>query len=137
MRKLAAVIYSLVLIVSCNAAYVYVDDDAAGVTSDGTSWETAFVNLQDALRVASDGDSIKVAQGLYKPDQGGGHTAGNRRASFTLPYGVSLYGGYAGVSGIDPDAHDVEKYASILSGDLAGNDVLENDPCSLLNEPAR
>ena len=38
------------------AADVYVDDDNAGGTEDGTSWATAFGNLNDALASATDVD---------------------------------------------------------------------------------
>lgn len=44
----------------------YVDADAPGSTHE-TSWEQAFIYLQDALWVAQDGDEIRVAQGVYRP----------------------------------------------------------------------
>ena len=50
----------------------HVDDDAAP-GGDGTTWATAFTDLQFALTEAdqSIGDDIlKVAQGTYKPTQG-------------------------------------------------------------------
>ena len=31
----------------------------------GTSWDMAFTTLQDALDIAIDGDTIRVAQGTY------------------------------------------------------------------------
>ena len=37
----------------------------------------------------------------------------------------------------DPNPLDVELYQTILSGDLAGDDVQGLDPCDLLNEPTR
>jgi hypothetical protein len=99
----------------------YVDDDATGA-SDGSSWEDAFVCLQDALAAAHYSDQILVAQGIYKPDMGAGITPGDREATFQLVNGVILKGGYGGSGTADPDARDVELYETVLSGDLNGDD---------------
>ena len=58
----------------------YVDDDAPGQVHDGSSWETAFVHLQDALAAVQADEMIRVAQGTYRPDQGNGMTPGDREA---------------------------------------------------------
>ena len=71
---------------------IYVDADANGL-NNGTSWENAYKFLQDAL---ADADSspkpveIRVAQGIYKPDQGSGKTPGDRESTFQLINGVTL-----------------------------------------------
>jgi parallel beta-helix repeat protein len=101
---------------------IYVDADATGA-NDGTSWVNAHRHLQDALAVASGYDRIRVAQGTYRPDQGAGRTPGDRTAAFSLDGGVSIAGGYAGFGEADPNARDISQYETILSGDLAGNDV--------------
>ena len=45
---------------------IHVDDDApAG--GDGSSWASAFSDLQDALAAARAGDVVRVAQGTYAP----------------------------------------------------------------------
>ncbi len=100
---------------------IYVDDDAVGA-NDGTSWADAFVHLQDALGVAGRGDRVRVAQGLYKPDQGVGFSPGDRDARFLLVNGVTLAGGYAGLTGTDPNERNIDRYETILSGDLDGDD---------------
>jgi hypothetical protein len=100
---------------------VYVDADATG-NNDGSSWADAYNQLQDALAVAYFGDKIWVAQGVYRPDEGGGNTSGDREATFQLIDGVTVKGGYAGFGEPDPDARDVDTYETILSGDLAGDD---------------
>jgi probable HAF family extracellular repeat protein len=115
---------------------IYVDDDASG-TNDGSSWADAFNYLQDALTVAWSGDEIRVAQGIYKPDEGAVVTTGDREATFQLINGVALKGGYAGFDEPDPNAWDIDENRTILSGDLAGNDKKMNDPCDLLTEPTR
>ena len=103
----------------------YVDDDAP-LGGDGTSWDTAYRFLQDALTDASGGGSteIRVAQGIYKPDQdeAGNVTRGDRTASFVVTAGLHVAGGYAGIGHPDPDQRDIDLYPSILSGDLLGDD---------------
>jgi hypothetical protein len=118
---------------------IYVDADAAGA-NDGSSWADAYNYLQDALADANSAEKpveIRVAQGIYKPDQGAGITPGDREATFQLINAVTIKGGYGGSREPDPNARDIEKYATILSGDLAGNDVDVNDPCDLQTEPTR
>ncbi len=100
----------------------YVDQDAPGPFHNGASWKWAFTNLQDALDVAIAGDTILVAEGTHKPDQGSSVTPGDRTASFQLKNGVSLIGSHAGYGHTDPDARDFETYATVLSGDLNGDD---------------
>ena len=115
---------------------IYVDDSASGA-NNGSSWLNAYRYLQDALAAATTGDQVLVAQGIYKPDKGQGITPGDRSASFRLINGLTLKGGYAGFGTPNPDARDVETYKTILSGDLAGNDIEVADPAELLGEPTR
>ena len=103
------------------ADVIYVDAGAVG-ENNGESWTDARNFLQDALAAALIGDEIRVAQGIYKPDQGDDVTAGDRTTTFQLISGVAIQGGYAGVSETNPDDRDVELYETILSGDLAGDD---------------
>lgn len=97
---------------------IYVDVDAPGPVHDGSTWDTAFVHLQDALAVAQPDDEIRVGQGTYLPDEGSGVVAGDREATFELLDGVVIRGGFAGSGESVPDLRDVETYPTILSGDL-------------------
>ncbi len=105
------------------AKTVYVDADASGA-NDGSTWQNAFNHLQDALDSASRGDGIRVAQGVYKPDQNTANPAGSgdRMAAFQLKNGVALRGGYAGFGEPNSDARDIGRYRTVLSGDLNGDD---------------
>ncbi len=105
---------------------LYVDDSAAGAGT-GSNWCDAFVDLQDALAAAATSGivtEIRVARGTYTPDQGVGETPGDRTATFRLLNGVALRGGYAGCGAPDPDERDEIVYATILSGDLNGDDEI-------------
>jgi hypothetical protein len=104
------------------AGIIYVDDDAP-VGGNGQSWTTAFAFLQDALAVAQASDEIRVAGGVYYPDRDAAHPngTGDRAATFALLSGVTVNGGYAGLTDPnDPDRRDLVLYASVLSGDLPG-----------------
>jgi hypothetical protein len=116
---------------------IYVDDDGP-LRGDGKSWATAFKYLRNGLALAYSGDSIRVAQGIYKPtdytmpppppppplplgDINGQDIAamsGDRTATFHLRNGVVIEGGYAGLGEPDPNARDIEAYETILSGDI-------------------
>jgi len=81
------------------------------------------------MAVAAWGDEIRVAQGIYTPDRGGTARLGDRYATFQLKNGRTLRGGYAGLGAVDademqvdPNTRNVSRYATILNGDLAGND---------------
>jgi predicted outer membrane repeat protein len=73
---------------------LYVDASAAGA-GDGLTWSGAFASLQDAIAAVSEYggaiDEVWVAAGVYRPT-----TDTYRGATFTLPDGVKLYGGFAG-----------------------------------------
>lgn len=120
---------------------IYVDADAAGA-NDGSSWTDAYNYLQDALADANTAEKpveSRVAQGLYTPDSNSAvpDGTGNREATFRLINGVTLKGGYAGFGEPDPNERDIDRYETILSGDLNGDDEEVTDPCDLLTEPTR
>ena len=83
---------------------------------DGKSWATAFNDLQAALAVATFGDDVWIAAGIYTPSR-----TGDRAASFVIRDGVALYGGFAGHE-TRRTARDPARHLSVLSGDLAGDD---------------
>jgi hypothetical protein len=105
------------------ARILYVDDDAPG-PGNGSSWATAFKYLQDALVFAKAGDEIRIGQGQYRPDLALCCWAapGSRQETFLLVDGVTILGGFAGLAAADPDLRDTTRFATILTGDLAGND---------------
>ena len=109
---------------------LYVDDDAPA-NGDGQSWDTAFSTLQDALAVITDGGTVYLAGGTYRPDQGDGQSLGDRSATFALPAGIRIHGSLAGIGAPDPNLVDAQSHPSILSGDLSGNDIAQlQDPAT-------
>jgi hypothetical protein len=107
---------------------IHVDPDAPG-NNDGTTWFDAFTDLQAALAAAAASSvptEVWVAEGTYKPTAGA-----SRSATFLLPQGVQVYGGFQGVTpapGGLPDGEtslgqrNVAANMTILTGDLAGDD---------------
>jgi len=101
---------------ACLGRIIYVDADAPGA-NDGSSWADAYNYLQDALMFASAGDEIRVAQGVYRPDDFVLSKRPNlgREETFQLKNGAAIRGGYAGFGEPDPNARDIELYKTILT----------------------
>ena len=97
------------------ATVIYVHAAAVGA-NNGTSWSNAFTSLQAAIAAAVGGNEVWVAAGRYIPS-----STGDRNASFVLKSGVKSYGGFAGTES-DLSARDITAHATILSGDLLGDD---------------
>ena len=73
--------------------YVWSLADGSG---DGSSWEDAYNELKPALHVATTGDVIRVANGVYRTDVNPvtGNYTENRSLRIDLKPGVEIYGGY-------------------------------------------
>jgi predicted outer membrane repeat protein len=129
-RVLRTVPLLLIVALFCPFTYskvIYVDDDATGA-NNGTSWIDAYTFLQEALADANSAEKpvgIRVAQGVYRPDQGLAAIPEFdwRTATFQLINGVTIKGGYAGFGETDPDARNTWLRQTILSGDLTGDDA--------------
>lgn len=116
----SALLLCLAFFASLDARTYYVDIDAPP-GGDGLSWNAPFTHLSEALDLAASGDEIRVAEGIYRPDQGPGRTPGDRHARFEVRPGVTLIGGWQG----DPAFPNRQGplFPTILCGDLADNDA--------------
>ncbi len=115
---------------------LYVDAYATGAR-DGSSWQDAFVDLQNALATAKGPSEIRVAQGLYRPDAPGEDEFADPIAAFHLRNQVLLKGGYAGSSGPNPNERDLVAYESVLSGDVYGDDDVPAHPSGMVGDRSR
>jgi hypothetical protein len=102
------------------ARVLYVNGSAAA-GGDGMSWASAFKDLQAALVAARPGDQVWVARGTYTPTSGA-----DRSASFALPDGAAIYGGFAGTE-TELGQRDWLAHATTLSGEIGVRDNLADN----------
>ncbi|MEM9081213.1 MAG: right-handed parallel beta-helix repeat-containing protein [Verrucomicrobiota bacterium] len=76
--------------------------------------------MQDALAVAQAGDEIRVAEGIYRPDEGGTAVNNSATESFVLGDKVTVIGGFE--PGKTNGASAPSSFPTILSGDIDQND---------------
>lgn len=95
-------------IISCGRV-IFVKKGGYG---NGSSWEQATDNLQEALLCAKPGSEIWVAFGKYFTTKDS-----NRTKSFVIPGGMKVYGGFAGYES-SKEQRDVLKNLTILSGEI-------------------
>ena len=126
MRRASNTILPVVVLLASGAGSahgqrtLHVDTHAVTPVHNGMIWCTAFLTLDDALAVAEPGDTVRIADGLYTPDPSG--LSDPRDATFQMQSGVRIEGGYAGFAAPNPDERDVDRFQTILSGDLTGDD---------------
>jgi len=116
------VLVSLAVVGTAGGA-IYVDATATAGAKDGTSWEDAYIYLQDALAEAiTEPNEIRVAQSTYRPDQDSANPTGSKQRSdtFQLISGVAIYGGFPTGGGQWND-RDPNTHHTILSADLDGD----------------
>jgi predicted outer membrane repeat protein len=86
---------------------IYVDVNNS-VIGDGTTWESAYQSLEDALNAATKGYQIWVAQGTYVPQKATG---------FQMIDGIDVYGSFNGDES-SVSERVLEDHLTILSGQL-------------------
>ena len=104
--------------VAAQVLFVDVDAPAGG---DGSSWTTAYSDLQDAIARSELDPQVRelwIADGTYVPGSAATDT-------FRMTDGVAWYGGFVGsetaLAERDPAAN-----VTVLSGDVLGNDVVQD-----------
>lgn len=110
----------LIAVAPCALANViFVQTDASG-SNNGSSWSNAFTDLQNAFAASTPGDTIWVAAGVYFPT-----TTTDRTASFALPNGRIVLGGFTGTE-TNVDQRNPTIHLCVLSGNI-GNGALDTD----------
>ncbi len=87
------------------------DDNASG--GDGTSWTTAFNDLQMAITASNIGDQIWIKEGIYKPTN-----TSERGISFEFKESVEVFGGFPEVGNPIMENRNAVSFPTILSGDI-------------------
>lgn len=121
--------------VRTEAAVIRVDFEQtqSGAQLNGSTWPLAFKTLREAIELANqtpgDSDEIRVANGTYRPPDGVVPPPSDPRGySFHIIDRMTIVGGYKGLSAIvsgvgSPDDRDPIGNPTVLSGDLASNDL--------------
>jgi len=96
---------------------VFVNSSATGA-NNGSSWSNAYSSLSVAITNTPENSQFWIKAGTYK--------AGTTRADFLSPKsGHQFYGGFAGTE-TALSQRDIVNNITILSGDIAGNDITNN-----------
>jgi len=116
----------------CNKIYV---DASADGNNNGTSWNNAYINLQDALDDATSGHEIWIAKGRYYTDQGSSVSEGDRNSSFIMKDDVLIAGGFAGFepSDFDMNQRNLVANETILTGDIGIQGDREDNSYHVIN----
>lgn len=101
---------------------IHVDPASPGPQT-GRTWHEAFHDIPAALAVAPSGSQVWVREGTYVPTA----PAPGLEPTFAVPAGVALYGGFAG-NETSLDQRDPLAHPTILSADVAGDDVYDPNP---------
>ena len=128
------------------AKLLFVDGEKADNSGDGLTWLTAKKDVQAAIDIANTGDAVFVKGKLdrlkYLPTTE--RTPGTARTkSFIMKSGVNVYGGFMGIESTLYEREmvsylqvmklptgtfnmyvDIPKYRSILSGEIAGDSII-------------
>lgn len=105
------------IVLSLSASTIYVK---SGSNGSGSTWQDAMGDLQQALQSAQSGDEIWVATGKYLPTKGN-----DRNASFNIPDGVKLYGGFAGME-TSVESRNLDVNFTVLSGEIGSPSTEDN-----------
>ncbi len=115
MRRIVSVFAVCAVIAAALPGQVLFVNASAPAGGDGSSWASAFQDLDAALGQAQSGDDIWVAEGRYHPP--------SSTATFQIPDGVAVYGGFDGTETLLAQ-RDWVAHPTYLDADVKGDDVL-------------
>ena len=108
---MATISVSVVVPTVANVVFVNIAN-GSNLTQNGTTWTTAYSNLQTALINAPLDAEIWVAQGIYKPT-----STADRTISFNIPNRIKLLGGFLGTE-TTKNQRNFNINPTILSGEI-------------------
>lgn len=104
-------------------AQVYVDHSATGA-NDGSSWNNAYTDLQDAMNQAPANEDIWVAKGTYTPTQLFDiFSYGPEYMAFHFDKNLNIYGGFAGTE-TALNQRNITANPTILDGEDVASHIL-------------
>jgi parallel beta-helix repeat protein len=117
MRMLVGLTIPLAALLAASSApaVVCVDGSAPGPAHDGTSWDTAFLTVQEGIDAATPDGEVWVADGTYVEN-------------VVMGAGVQLYGGFLGAEpgGYETDLfqRDFANHVTTIDGNQSGSCVV-------------
>ncbi|GAA0871789.1 hypothetical protein GCM10009117_09350 [Gangjinia marincola] len=106
MKKFYLLVF-FIQILSINAQTLYVDHSVAS-SGNGSSWSQAFQTIQEAVDAATPNDEIRIAEGIYQPDD---------QIDIDIP--LTIKGGYPAGGG----DQDIDQYVTQLQADANPNNL--------------
>lgn len=116
MKSILQTLTIVLLALSLNAQ-TYINQAATG-NNDGSSWQDAYTNPQDAFNNAITNDEIWIAAGTYKPQI----NALPDSNWYYIDKALTIYGGFAGTE-TSLDQRDWEANPTIWDADILGDDT--------------
>jgi hypothetical protein len=126
LKTLSLIATAIGLCATSHATTSYVKADATG-QNNGTSWANAYTDLQTAI--ASNADTLWVANGMYKPT-----TTMNRTISFNFG-SKKVFGGFIGVETL-LSQRNYSTYQTKLSGDIGNAGINTDNSCHVVEVTA-
>ena len=120
-RSSSALVLTAALLASTSGTHAAIRYVKAGpVNGNGTSWASAYNNVQSAITASVPGDQIYIAAGTYIPTVRR-ESNDERSKTFAFKGGVQVLGGFPAAGGTLAERNS-GVHLTILSGDLLGND---------------
>ena len=114
--------FTLVFGMVLNAGTIYVNQKSKAKDADGQSWDKAYKNLNQALKIAKNGDDIWVAKGEYI-------------VKSTRLNGINIYGGFSATE-VQLSQRKIVNNETKIYGRLALQNALISS-VTILEEPER
>ncbi len=124
MKSFSILFTCLLCFFNLTQAQIFVDVSATG-NNDGTSWQDAYPQFNHALENSNLGDEIWVAAGTYTADLTSNFPYHPEKRVFYISKDLQIYGGFNGIETMR-NQRDAAENLTILSGDMDGDDVLDD-----------
>ncbi|MCH7547839.1 MAG: hypothetical protein IID30_15685 [Planctomycetes bacterium] len=118
--RVCAILGAMMIATASQATVYFVDQNKTtdpGVSGSGLGdWSQAFMTFEEALLSASAGDTIRIAEGTYTPNDL--FRTFDQTQTYLIDKTLIILGGYEGEGGLSLLNRDPKVFLTILSGDF-------------------
>ena len=123
LKQYRAIILTVGLVLCLHAtAELWYVNKSANPGGGGTSWATAFVTIEPAVKAAAahGGGEVWIAAGVYDEERSGRGiiSSGGSRGSLEISQGVQVYGGFAGEE-LEREQRDWTLHECLIDGSVS------------------